>query len=384
MKWQKISIEDLCAIKGGKRLPKNHSLVEAFTNHPYIRARDIGNGIIDFSKPVYLEEHTYNLISHYTVKENDIVLTIVGANIGDVGLIPKELDGANLTENAVKLTSFKENCYFKFLLYFFLLPGKKKEIEQVAAGSAQGKLGLYKIRDIEVPIPDFTTQRKIASILSAYDDLIENNLKRIELLEERLVLEYSMLEEETMAAPEYDFSDYVSFIKGFEPGSSNYLSERSENTLPFIRVGDLNKRGSEIFIEEEKSNGIICLENDVLISLDGTIGIVRFGLSGCYSSGIRKAVSLGVLNNAFIYCYLSSKRIQGIIYSHSKGATIQHAGSVINYFKIKLPREKDLNDFIEFSNPIYSLILILQKQNTKLRESRDILLPRLMSGDIEV
>ncbi|MCH5719889.1 restriction endonuclease subunit S [Niabella hibiscisoli] len=125
MKWEKITIGNLCEIKGGKRLPKNHELIEQQTNHPYIRARDIGMGVIDFSRPMYLQESTHNLISRYIVNSNDIVLTIVGANIGDVGLIPQELDGANLTENAVKLTSFRENCYFKYLLYFFSCQGRK-------------------------------------------------------------------------------------------------------------------------------------------------------------------------------------------------------------------------------------------------------------------
>ncbi|MCH5719888.1 restriction endonuclease subunit S [Niabella hibiscisoli] len=79
---------------------------------------------------------------------------------------------------------------FQVLTLLFLLPGKKKQLEQVAAGSAQGKLGLYKIKDIEVLVPPIATQRKIASILSAYDDLIENNGKRIKLLQEKAFLTY--------------------------------------------------------------------------------------------------------------------------------------------------------------------------------------------------
>lgn len=197
-------------------------------------------------------------------------------------------------------------------------------------------------------------------------------------------IEYLMLEEEAKNLKEYDFSNFVTFIKGIEPGSSNYLSEISEGRIPFIRVGDLNKRESEIFIEGNKSKGIICNRNDVLISMDGTIGIVKYGIYGCYSSGIRKAVSKGVLNSAFIFCYLLSSKIQGVIYSHSKGSTIQHAGSSINHFKIKLPKESSLNDFIRISNPIYDLLINLLIQNTKLREARDILLPRLMSGEVEV
>ena len=91
-----------------------------------------------------------------------------------------------------------------------------------------------------------------------------------------------------------------------------------------------------------------------------------------------------LLNNAFIFCYLSSPKTKGIIYSHSKGSTIQHAGSSINHFLIKFPKETSLNDFIQFSNPIYNLMNNLLKQNTKLREARDILLPKLMNGQIEI
>ena len=197
------------------------------------------------------------------------------------------------------------------------------------------------------------------------------------------MIEYTLLQEESKNSIEYNFSNYVTFIKGIEPGSANYLSEKSVGTLPFIRVGDLSKRDSDIYVDESKSKGIICNPDDVLISMDGTIGIVKYGIYGCYSSGIRKAVSNGVINNAFIFCYLSSPKTQGIIYSHSKGSTIQHAGSSINHFKIKFPKETSLNNFIQFSNPIYNLMNNLLKQNVKLREARDILMPKLMNGQIE-
>jgi type I restriction enzyme S subunit len=270
----------------------------------------------------------------------------------------------------------------KFLLWTIV--NKKEEIEGLGIGSTVKGIRLEVLRGLKFYLPPLPTQCRIASILSSYDDLIENNLKRIKLLEENLMIEYSMLEDESKNLKEYDFSNFVTFVKGIEPGSSNYLIEKSDGTLPFIRVGDLSKRDSGIFIDESKSKGIICNPNDVLISMDGTIGIVKYGIYGCYSSAIRKAVSNGVLNNAFIFCYLSSKKIQGVIYSHSKGSTIQHAGSSINHFKIKIPKETSLNDFIKLSNPIYYLMNNLLQQNTKLREARDILLPRLMSGEIEV
>jgi type I restriction enzyme S subunit len=312
--------------------------------------------------------------------ENDVLISNIRPYFKKIWFADKQ-GGCS---NDVLVFRAKENVEPLFLYYQL---SKDVFFDDMVAGSNGTKMprgNKTSIMEFKLQIPPLPTQRKIASILSAYDNLIENNLKRIKLLEEKLFIEYTLLEEESKNQKELDFSDFVTFAKGIEPGSSNYLSEKSEGTIPFIRVGDLSKRDSDIFIEEEKSKGIICNPDDVLVSMDGTIGIVKYGIYGCYSSGIRKAVSNGVLNNAFVFCFLSSPKIQGVIYSHSKGSTIQHAGSSINHFKIKLPKEAALNDFIKISTPVYELMKNLQKQNTRLREARDILLPKLMNGQIEV
>jgi len=359
---------------------------------PVVKVTNLKNGTVDLNEVNYIPESSLDKYGRHLLRKGDLVIATVGSHpnlvasaAGRATIIPLIAEGALLNQNALCIRTNCEDLYQGYLGYLGksdLFQGYVKSIGRGAANQVRIALGL--IKEFSFSLPSFPTQCKISSILSAYDDLLENNLKRIKLLEEKLRFEYEALEGMSKNSIEYDLADYVSFVKGIEPGSSNYLSEKSEGTLPFIRVGDLNKRESEIYIEEEKSKGIVCSENDVLISLDGTIGIVRFGLNGCYSSGIRKAVSHGLLNNAFIYCYLSSEKTQGIIYSHSKGATIQHAGSSVNNFKTKLPQIKVLNDFKELSDTIYNLIITLQKQNTKLREARDILLPRLMSGEIKV
>ncbi len=381
MKWERKTISDLCEIKGGKRLPKNHELIEVETNHPYIRARDIGNGIIDFSKPVYLQESTFNIISRYIVKEDDIVLTIVGANIGDVGLIPKELDGANLTENAVKLTLFNENCHFKYLLYYFLLPGKKEQLEQVAAGSAQGKLGLYKIKDIEVPIPPLATQRRIASILSAYDDLIENNLKRIKLLEEKAFLMYKgIVRSEKME--EFAIEDLADVVMGQSPTSDTYTTEKEDN-LPFHQ-GVTNF--SNYFIEHKfycKAPIKIAEEGDILFSVRAPVGRINFTNDKiCIGRGLCAFRSKKGFQNYFYHQLKEFFFAEDVI---GNGA-IFNAVTKVELMKVKLktPNEKIQKEFEVEAQQIYNLILNLTKQNTKLREARDILLPRLMSGQIEV
>lgn len=381
MKWEKVEIGQLGEVITGNTPPrKNPELYGNFI--PFIKPTDME---IDRRFTPNPEEYYSEL--GYEKYRNSLIPR--GATcVVTIGSIGKKMTQAHcdcFINQAVNAVIPNEN-YNKDFVYY-LLKNNLGKVKGMDSGTSSGRENVSKsaFSSIEVKVvKHLPTQRRIASILSAYDDLIENNLKRIKLLEEKLMIEYSILEEKSKNLKELDFSNFVTFAKGIEPGSSYYLSEKSERTIPFIRVGDLSKRGSDIFIEEEKSKGIICNSEDVLVSMDGTIGIVKYGVFGCYSSGIRKAISNGVLNNAFIFCYLSSKKIQSVIYSHSKGSTIQHAGSSINQFKIKLPEEISLNDFIKFSNPIYDLMNNLLKQNTHLRSARDILLPKLMNGQIEV
>lgn len=389
MKWERKTINELCEIKGGKRLPKNHELIEVETNHPYIRARDIGNGIIDFSKPVYLQENTFNFISRYTVKADDIVLTIVGANIGDVGLIPKHLDGANLTENAVKLTSFNENCHFKYLLYYFLLPGKKKQLEQVAAGSAQGKLGLYKIKDIEVPIPPLPTQRKIASILSAYDDLIENNLKRIKLLEEKAQLHYIQYKPIEKIALQ-DIADYLGrgVTPKYEEGSGFYAINQKANKGSLLEYSQFKSLDSKLEVPDDK----FAKWGDLLINSlgEGTLGRVHFYTDKSDLYAVDQHMSIFRTQKQhytfYLYQFLSSNYGQGLLDSLKKGGTNMTMLNIsdLRQLIVSFPSEKELIELWNVCKPLFQLKQTLITQNTKLREARDILLPKLMNGQIEV
>jgi len=359
---------------------------------PVVKVTNLKNGTVDLSEVNYIPESSLDKYGRHILRKGDLVIATVGSHpnlvasaAGRATIIPAIAEGTLLNQNALCIRTNSEILHQGYLGYLGKSDIFQDYVKSVGRGAAnQVRIALGLIKEFSFNLPPLPTQRRIASILSAYDDLIENNLKRIKLLEEKLIIEYSLLEEESKNLKELDFSNFVTFVKGIEPGSSNYLSEKSEGTIPFIRVGDLSKRDSDIFILEGKSKGIICNPDDVLVSMDGTIGIVKYGIYGCYSSGIRKAVSNGILNNGFIYCYLSSSKIQGVIYSHSKGSTIQHAGSSINHFKIKLPIESSLNNFILLSNPIYDLMKNLLMQNAKLREARDIFLPRLMNGQIEV
>lgn len=379
MRWENKSLNELGFVGRGKSRHRPRNAEHLYGGiYPFIQTGDIQKANF------YINEYTqtYNeagLAQSKLWKAGTMVISIVGANTAETAVLGFD---ACFPDSVIGFIPFERKSnvkYVKYCMEYF-----KIHLKGISEGTARENLSLEKLLSVKLPTPPIETQIKIASILSAYDDLIENNLTRIKLLEEELAIKYSLLENKCKKNTESNFSDFVTFEKGVEPGSHNYLSQELEDCIPFIRVGDLSKRESNIWVERIKSKGAICDEHDILISMDGTVGVVKYGINGCYSSGIRKAVSNGILNNAFIFCYLTSKTVQSVIYAHSKGSTIQHAGSSINHFKIRIPKKDELKNFISYSNSVFSMLLSLHKQNNKLREARDILLPRLMSGQIEI
>ena len=139
MKTKEYRIKDICEIKSGKRIPLGLNFVLERTNHPYIRARDIKNGNINTQDLIYLDDFTYNKIKKYIIQENDIAITIVGASVGDIGYANKEVDGWNLTENAVRLTNFN-NADSKFVYYLLIQKQYNELMQTIAGGAAQPKL----------------------------------------------------------------------------------------------------------------------------------------------------------------------------------------------------------------------------------------------------
>jgi type I restriction enzyme S subunit len=159
--WEVKRIGEISKIKGGKRLPLGDKLVKSNTGLPYIKAGNIKSGKVNLSDLEYLLPETQRKIKNYTVKAGDVCVTIVGVNIGDVGIVPKELDGANLTENAAKIivndSSKLNNVY---LSNFWCMPFIQSEIKKRAMAVGVPKLALFRIEEIEIIIPPYSDQIK--------------------------------------------------------------------------------------------------------------------------------------------------------------------------------------------------------------------------------
>ena len=309
-----------------------------------------------------------------------------------------------LNQRGGKIVVTDENKLVNNYLYYYLC---QHEVRTTLAlfgrgGANQVNISPSNVESIKIDLPPLQTQRRIADILSAYDDLIENNLKRIKLLEQAAQNIYkewfvnlrfpghenTSINEETGLPEgwkEVLAKEYFDFKRGIEVGSKNYVSEESDNTIPFLRVGSLGSRDKEVFTDISLVKDRILNFEDVCISMDGSIGLVGYGLIGAYSTGLRKIVAKSnKYSTGFIYGLLKSDQIQDTIRAYAKGSTILHASSSIEHLKFNDANEEISNLFNKVIVPIYSKLLNLNKQNQKLKAARDILLPRLMNRTIEV
>lgn len=158
--WVWTNIKSLADVKGGKRLPKGENFVEFETKHPYLRVTDFKEGSIDETDLKYITEETYKKISRYTISSNDVYISIAGT-IGKVGLIPTSLNGANLTENAAKITNIESFTSNKFLFYVLNSKTVKSQINLAIKATSQPKLAIHRIQDLKIPLPPINEQKRI-------------------------------------------------------------------------------------------------------------------------------------------------------------------------------------------------------------------------------
>lgn len=181
VEWEVKKLGAICNVKGGKRLPKGYQLIDEKTDNPYIRVADMYEGGIDLNNIKYVPCEAADKITNYKISKNDLFISVAGT-LGIVGMIPKELDGANLTENADKLCDIKIDK--EFLMRVLQSNSIQNIIESEKTTSAQPKLALARIREFFIQIPQKEEQEKISKILSAIDSEIKEYKYKKQGLEE--------------------------------------------------------------------------------------------------------------------------------------------------------------------------------------------------------
>ena len=178
------TLDSLCSIKGGKRLPADGELLDTPTAHPYIRVRDLGSNryVCLTNQFQYIDEETHSAISRYIVNTNDIVISIVGT-IGLIGKIHTSLNNANLTENCVKLANI-HTVTPDYLYYTLCYKKQIKEIELLTVGAVQSKLPMYNIQSMKILVPPTEVIEDFQYKFDIFNEQIEANTIEIQRLYE--------------------------------------------------------------------------------------------------------------------------------------------------------------------------------------------------------
>ncbi|NVO29710.1 restriction endonuclease subunit S [Hymenobacter lapidiphilus] len=401
MTFQTRRIGEICQVKGGKRLPLGHELIDEITEHPYIRARDIKDGKIIQDDLQFLTNETHFLIKRYIVSKDDICITIVGANVGDVGIVPSSLIGANLTENAVKLTSFSSECDPIYLALLLSQSSYKYIMQLMAGGAAQPKLGIYKVEELKVQLPSLPLQRQIAAVLGRYDALLENYQTQVATLEglaQELYQEW--------------------FVRGRCPGAAagpNGELPAGWEAIELSTISAVIQRGITPSYDDEGE--ILCLNQRCIREkkIDYATGrlqvknpgkkVIQFGDVLINSTGEgtlgRTAQVYNLLEEPTTvdthvtiarplpeipveyYGYVVTEQEEYFV-SMALGATGQTELSreAIGQAKVVLPTAEAMQRFSQLVNSMKKKAIVLLDQMVTLRATRDALLPRLLSGQL--
>ena len=191
MSWATSKIDDIAEVvtKGTTPTTYGMSFVDSGVN--FIKAESLnGDSALDNSGFAFVSESTHEKLKRSILTEGDVLVTIAGAQVGRCGVVRTEHLPAN-TNQAVGIIRVHRNRVNPwFIYYFFKNPQTFRLCQGIGSQAAQPNINLTVLKGFDLPLPDLRTQDEIVEVLSAYDDLIENNRRRIALLEETARLLY--------------------------------------------------------------------------------------------------------------------------------------------------------------------------------------------------
>lgn len=397
--WKEVKIEELGTIGRGKskHRPRNANFLFG-DKYPFVQTADVKGS--EYKIYNYSQMYSEAGLAQSKLWPKGTLCITIAANIADAAILGID---ACFPDSVVGFIPNPSKSDVRFVKYLFDL--LQVRIKKISQGAAQDNLSLEKIRTLNFQVPPLETQKKIASILSGYDDLIENNLKRIKILEEMAQQTYEEWfvrmrfpgHESATMNPETGLpegwkqcrmGEILNFTNGFAFKSKDYVENGVYSIVTIKNV-------QEGYFENSKFDKILEIPSkvkesqrlntgDLVMSLTGNVGRLCF----VYGENLllnQRVCKIDCKAIGFVYCTLRSSYFKNKIENLANGAAQQNLSTIdMENLIIDFPKNELIDDFESFVNPIFNSILNLNIQNQRLREARDIFLPRLMMGMIEV
>jgi type I restriction enzyme S subunit len=395
MSWKPRPLKDVCIriTKGTTPTTLGYSFLSSGIN--FIKAESVTHdGRIDTSKFSFIAEKTHDALSRSKLEEFDVLISIAGMFLGKTAVVKSEHLPAN-TNQAVGIIRVDPRLANPlFVHYLFQLPHTRAIVNSINGQAAQPNINLKQIGELEFHFPPRTQQDKIVNTLSTYDDLIENNLRRIQLLEEAGRCEYRLLIE-THETRQSEVKDLAKLIGGFAFKSKDW----TDAGCPVIKIKNIDTNTVDVencdYVPEsvaDLAKKYELFEGNLLIAMTGaTVG--KIGLMPRLQKRYFLNQRVGLFRSTkefdvtpLLFCAFNESNVQQQVLNLAGGAAQPNiSGGQIESIKICVPIESTvLEEFCKSTEHSFRMIANLKSQNHLLRAARDILLPRLMSGEIDV
>lgn len=399
MSWKKAKLSECCqSISDGDHQapPKSNKGI------PFVTISNIKDNSFDFTDCMYVPQSYYNnLLAKRKPQKGDILYSVVGSF--GIPVLMKENVKFTFQRHIAILRPNPHIVEPAYMYYSMLSKAFFLQADAAAIGAAQRTISLSSLQNLTINLPDLPTQRRIASILSAYDDLIENNRRQIKLLEEaaqRLYREWFV----ELRFPGHEgvkvidgvpegwmkgtVDNIVKLLSGYPFKSSEYVSSGKYRliTIKNVKDGEFSPDNVDYIdqLPDKVPSHCILTEGDILLSLTGNIG--RVCIVNGYNYLLNQRVAkLQTLHSAYAYCMFRSKEMLNKMTAVSNGVAQQNLSPIrAEKIRILIPSSNLLFQFKSIVEPIISQIILLNNQITFACEARHRLLPELMDGEIEV
>lgn len=361
---------------------------------PIVKIKNITPPNVSLEDLTYVSDEIAQKSEKFMLSYNDVLIAMTGSHINQwasvVGRVArvKYKEKSLLNQRVGKIiVKDQKKANIDYIYYFLQQDETKVMLANQAGGAAnQANISPLMIKRLEFPAPDIEVQNKIADILSAYDDLIENNQKQIKLLEEaaqRLYKEWFV----DLRFPGYEQTKIIDGVpEGWKKGCLGDIAEfkRGKTITKTIAI-DGNIPVVAGGTEPAYYHNIANTKAPVItVSASGAnAGFVRMYHEDVFASDCSFADTNTTECLPFVYCFMINNKAQLDILQ--KGSAQPHVyAKDINAIMLNIPKENIMYSFCESTKIFFDKVKVLEQSNRNLKQARDRLLPKLMSGEIEV
>lgn len=381
MSWEKVKLGDISAnIQTGPFGSQLHQHDYSEVGTPVVMPKDLIGGKISEQSIARVSQDHVQRLNRHIIQKGDILYSRRG-DVGRCAIASDHETGWLCGTGCLRVTTDTTIADSKFVFYQLQQPEVVRWVEKHAVGATMLNLNTTILSNIPLLLPPIETQRRIADILSAYDDLIENNRKQIKLLEEAA----QRLYKEWFVDLRFPGHEHTKIVDGVPEG----WEKRLLGDIVEVKYGKDHKSISDGLIPVygsggfmRKCNQVLYNGESVLIPRKGSLNNIIYVDEAFWTVDTMFYTKMKLPNiGIFVYFFVKSFDM----YSMNIGAAVPSmTTSILNAINILIPSADVLRRFQSISKVFFNKIALLHSQIETATQARDCLLPKLMSGEVEV